>query len=157
MGFLNSAAAGALSGFVATAPMTAAMALLHRQLPGDEQHPLPPQQITGELLRQMGAQHKARERHQLLTWVSHFGFGTCAGLLYAPLGKWVKAPAALKGTAFGLMVWATSYLGLLPATNLHQPRQQPLRTHALMVVAHLIWGASLGCLMEHWGDPHSGE
>jgi hypothetical protein len=40
---------GALAGFVATVPMSAAMLTMHRLLPEHEQYPLPPHEITAEL------------------------------------------------------------------------------------------------------------
>jgi uncharacterized membrane protein YagU involved in acid resistance len=57
----------------------------------------------------------------------------------------------LKGMIFGLLVWFSSYLGLLPATGiLHQPKEQPPRPNLLMIVAHLVWGAALGVCADRW-------
>lgn len=38
--------AGSVAGCVATLPMTLAMEAMHRQLPPEEQYPLPPREIT---------------------------------------------------------------------------------------------------------------
>jgi hypothetical protein len=45
---------GALSGCVATVPMTAAMLAWHRRLPLPERYPLPPRQITMNVARRLG-------------------------------------------------------------------------------------------------------
>ena len=151
---MNKVLAGALGGFAATAPMTAVMFLLHRRLPWHEKHPLPPQEITARVTRRLGIRHHLDDtEHEAMTWLSHFGYGAATGALYAPIAEVVEAPPTLKGAAFGLLVWAASYLGLLPAANiLHQPKEQPARPNLLMIVAHLVWGASLGILVDHLAE-----
>jgi uncharacterized membrane protein YagU involved in acid resistance len=138
---------GTVAGLLATAPMTLAMEVLHRRLPPPERHPLPPRTIT------MRVAGRARQRHRLdrrqrrgATLVAHFAYGAAAGGVYAPLARLLRLPAA-GGLGFGLLVWAISYLGLLPAAGLFPPphRETPRRT-ALMIAAHLVWGASLGVL-----------
>jgi uncharacterized membrane protein YagU involved in acid resistance len=146
--------AGSLAGFTATAPMTAIMVLLHRQLHWYERHPLPPEDITEAVTKRVGMYHHLSEtQHDIVTWTSHFAFGATAGALYTPIAERVEAPPALKGAAFGLAVWASSYLGLLPAAGiLHQTVEQPARPNLLMIAAHLVWGASLGILADRWKE-----
>ncbi len=147
---MNTYLRGALAGFAATIPMTAVMVALHRELPQQEKHLLPPEDITSKLAARAGVQKDmSRPLHQMVTWSAHFGFGAAMGLLYRFLTDQVKAPPALKGAVFGLFVWGTSYLGWLPQTGvLNQPRDQPARPNWLMIVAHLVWGISLGLLTE---------
>jgi NO-binding membrane sensor protein with MHYT domain len=46
---------------------------------------------------------------------------------------------------FGLGVWATSYLGWLPAFGVRQPiTYDPLPRTGLMIAAHLAWGMAAG-------------
>ncbi len=152
---MNKFFAGALSGCAATVPMTATMLLLHRTLRWHEQrYPLPPEDITQELAdRAEIGQHLSQGQHQVATWVSHFGFGIVAGAIYAPLTERTEASPTLKGAAFGLLVWGMSYLGLLPALEiLDQPKEQPARPNWLMVIAHLVWGASLGVLADRLAE-----
>jgi hypothetical protein len=53
----------------------------------------------------------------------------------------------LAGTLYGLVVWGASYLGLVPALGLLSPAtRHPRRRNALMIAAHLVWGAALGLL-----------
>lgn len=147
---MNKYLSGALAGFAATAPMTAAMFALHKRLPRHEQHALPPEEITWELVTRAGVQKDlSQTQYEIAAWAAHFGFGTGAGLFYGSFAEKVQAPPVLKGAAFGLLVWAISYLGWLPETGiLNQPRQQPARPNGLMLVAHLVWGMGLGLLFE---------
>ena len=151
---------GFLAGMCATAPMTMVMVLVHRMLPGHEQAPLPPYQITmratdhaGEGRRQneaqpQGDEQEAQERVGLAI-VYHFGFGAGAGALYGLLAKAIPASGVAGGVIYGLIVWSTSYLGVLPATGLYQePEREPVRRHAMMIAAHLVWGSVLGLLFQ---------
>jgi putative membrane protein len=79
------------------------------------------------------------------TTLGHLGYGAAMGGLYAPLADNVPAPPAAKGAAFGLLVWAVSYLGLLPAMGIMEmPREQSVRRNVMMILAHIIWGVALG-------------
>jgi hypothetical protein len=47
------------------------------------------------------------------------------------------------------MVWAASYLGLLPALRLLPPAtNHPRHRTALMIAAHLVWGSALGAILQ---------
>ncbi len=142
---------GALAGFAATVPMTAVMLSLHRALPARERYPLPPRRVT------VRAARKARVAHQLdeddrtaATYAAHFGYGTGTGAIYGALvAPRVPGHPVVKGTAFGLAVWALSYLGLLPALGLHPPAtREPAGRNATMLFAHVVWGSVLGALTE---------
>lgn len=57
----------------------------------------------------------------------------------------ISMPAPLTGAVFGLIVWAGSYLGLLPAMGILAPAtRHPVRRTALMIAVHLIWGSVTG-------------
>jgi uncharacterized membrane protein YagU involved in acid resistance len=142
----SSLLAGALGGLVATVPMTATLELLHRRLPWWERYQLPPSQIVARLSRRLGLRrHMDQPEHLTVTLLAHFGYGSAAGAVYAPIAERVPLPGMLKGVIFGLLVWSTSYLGLLPALGILRPatRHPPRRT-ALMIIAHVVWGATLG-------------
>jgi uncharacterized membrane protein YagU involved in acid resistance len=151
---MNKLLAGTLAGFAATAPMTVAMMLIYRRLHPFEIQALPQEEITAELERRTGVKaHLTRPEHEVVTWISHFGFGAGAGALYAPLAGMMKAHPVLKGAGYGLLVWAASYLGWLPAAGiLHQTKEQPPRPNLMMIFAHLVWGVTLGMLTEKLGD-----
>jgi uncharacterized membrane protein YagU involved in acid resistance len=143
---------GAVSGIVATGPMTAAMIGLHRNLPPHERHALPPGQIVdriaGRLARRMDPEDRAAT-----TIVAHFAYGGATGALYALAAPSLRASPLVKGLVFGGLVWSVSYLGLLPGLRILKPatRHDP-RRNALMIAAHLVWGASLGLFFRLLGD-----
>ena len=141
---------GSIAGFLATAPMTAVMKEIHRWPPREEQ-PLPPRQITMRLAKVVGVRKrldKPAER-TAATMASHFGYGALAGSLYEPFARSVPGHSAVKGAAFGVIVWTLSYLGWIPASGVLRPAtQHPARRNALMIVAHLVWGAATGVLTE---------
>ncbi|HEY0603709.1 MAG TPA: DUF6789 family protein [Herpetosiphonaceae bacterium] len=141
---------GALAGCVATAPMTASMELMYRLLPQHEQYPLPPSEITAELTDQTGVRDDLdTDEHVGLTLVNHFAYGAAAGAIYGPLSKYAPLPPALKGIAFGLVVWTVSYLGLLPALGILRPAtEHPGRRNLLMILAHVVWGSVTGLVVE---------
>jgi len=147
---LVKAATGLIAGIVATGPMTAAMILWHRRLPLAQRYPLPPREITGKIAAKAGVREELSESGEsAVTLLSHFGYGSAAGLLYAFLTGNVTLPGVLKGILFGLVVWTASYLGLLPAAGILKPAtQHPAERNFLMIGAHVIWGAVLGYFVE---------
>lgn len=145
---------GAIAGFAATAPMSAAMDLMHRKLPAWEQYPLPPSEITAEITDRLGVSGTVQpEEHTALTLVNHFAYGAAAGALYPLLASRLPLAPALRGVAYGLGVWTVSYLGLLPGLGVLRPAtEHPPERNALMVAAHVIWGAALGVLADRMAE-----
>ncbi len=140
---------GALAGLLATAPMTAVMLILHRLLPGYERYPAEPYRITTRVARRLGLSRLLDDTADRVaaTTAAHFGYGAAAGALFPPLAARLPLPAVLAGTLYGLVVWGASYLGLVPALGLLSPAtRHPRRRNALMIAAHLVWGAALGLL-----------
>ena len=145
---------GLHSGLTATVPMTAFMALTHRRLPLRERYPLPPRILSQRLTRRAGVEHDLDEpQHEGLALASHFAFGGSAGAVYGLLNDQLEqrapqpqpGPPAARGILYGLCVWTSSYLGWIPATGLMTPAtQHPARRNALMIAAHVVWGATLG-------------
>jgi len=53
------------------------------------------------------------------------------------------------------MVWGGSYLGLLPSLGILRPAtDHPAQRNALMIAAHLVWGATLGGALQAAGYRH---
>lgn len=153
--------AGAFAGLCATAPMTVAMLVAHRLLPGHEQYPVPPYEITREARQKAGIVQRARqivgrgqtrsEQEQVsIALLAHFGFGAAAGAIFGLGGRLIATNSGpARGIIYGLIVWAANYLGLLPATGLYRaPQREPLGRHTMMIVAHVVWGAALGLLFQ---------
>jgi uncharacterized membrane protein YagU involved in acid resistance len=138
------AATGFVSGLVATGPMTAAMTALHRRLPPPERYALPPGEIVGKIAEETGGDALPRDARSAATVLAHYGYGGAAGALYTLLDRRIDAPPVAKGVGFGLLVWLVSYMGLLPGAGILEPASRhPARRNALMIAAHVVWGAAL--------------
>jgi putative membrane protein len=139
---------GAVAGFAATVPMTVAMEAMHRRLPPPQRYPLPPRRIAMRAAGKAGVrEHLDEPERKAVTMVSHFGYGTAVGSLFGAIAPKDPVRAAAAGAGFGLLVWAVSYLGLMPAFGLHPPAtKEPARRNGLMIGAHLVWGATLGAI-----------
>lgn len=141
--------AGSVAGCLATLPMTLAMEAMHRQLPPEEQYPLPPREITDELARDVGVDsaldEQSRSRAAL---IAHFAFGAAMGALYGGLGSRLPVPEPARGALLGVGVWAGNYLGLLPSVGLlTSATRHPVQRSALMISAHVVWGVATGLLL----------
>jgi putative membrane protein len=137
---------GAAAGFIATAPMSISMLIGWMLLPGREKYPLPPRLITEEITEQVGIEDQMTEDQLVgLTIFSHFGYGALFGSIYALFEKRMPMHSSLKGGLAGLALWIGSYLGWLPALGILRPAtRHPWRRNLLMILAHLVWGVTLG-------------
>jgi uncharacterized membrane protein YagU involved in acid resistance len=139
---------GLAAGFVATGPMTAFMEAAWQNLPTKYQYPLPPREITEEVGESAGFWDDMSDSARLAsTMAAHFGYGAACGAVYS-----LAVPKAKQGfwtgAAFGLGVWTTSYLGLLPALGVLSPAtRHPANRNALMIAAHVVWGGTLGAML----------
>jgi uncharacterized membrane protein YagU involved in acid resistance len=141
---------GAVAGFAATGPMSIFMAASHEALPEAQQTGLPPRQITDRVLAKADLHDDVDEpERQGITAAAHFAYGTAAGAVYGVLAHALRPPPVLGGVAYGLAVWAGSYLGLLPATGLYRSAtREPAGRNVMMIGAHVVWGAVLGLLAD---------
>jgi len=114
--------------------MTAAMRHLFAELPPDNRYPLPPRELTEEILQ-------ASDRNlPILTVLSHFGYGAAAGAIFTYLPR----TSLFTGAAYGVGVWAASYLGWVPGLDVLKPAtEHPAERNLLMLVAHAVWGTVL--------------
>lgn len=115
---------------------------------------LPPRTITLRMLRRADIKPRGESSKRAATVLGHFAYGGATDAIYSflralsprPLSKLQSASA---GMAFGVAVWLTSYLGWLPAAHLLTPAtQHPARRNVLMILAHVLWGACLGMMLE---------
>lgn len=143
---MNTLQNGIWSGLLATGPMTLAMFRLQRELPESQKSPLPPATLTSQITGALGIDQKLPQtRRPDFTMASHFAYGAACGALFAWLnrGKQRTSPW-ISGSLFGLGVWSASYMGWIPLFGLRASAyKMPARRNALMIVSHLIWGASL--------------
>jgi uncharacterized membrane protein YagU involved in acid resistance len=151
---------GAIAGLVATVPMTVLMLAGKHRLSWRSQDPLPPRQITRQVLRTADAHDNLSSGQETaVTTVNHFAYGAAAGSLYGRLCSPTTAvQGAATGAAYGLAVWTGSYLGLLPALGLYRSATEDTgERNALMVAAHLVWGSSLGMVAYALSKPQVGR
>jgi uncharacterized membrane protein YagU involved in acid resistance len=145
----NDIVIGAAAGVVATVPMTITMEELHRLFPPERDEPLPPREVTEGLYEHFDDVEEApEERLEKLTFLLHYGFGGVAGALF-PLVAPRRLPAAVgAGVLYGLAVWSGAYLGVLPGLGVrHHARHDSVERSAVMIAAHVVWGATLGLIL----------
>jgi uncharacterized membrane protein YagU involved in acid resistance len=130
---------GGIAGFAGTLAMTAAMRRMHRRLPVKERYPLTPREIVDSGAKQVHAalpDQPARD----LTLAAHFAYGALVGAMIAAMNPDMKKKT---GAAAGAAVWVASYMGWIPAVGTLEPAtEHPPRRNALMIAAHLVWGAA---------------
>lgn len=154
---MDSRLAASIAGAVATAPMTVVMTALHHALPGETDEPLPPEVIAGNAADAAGLGSAMDEGGEAFrsgaTLVSSFSQGAAAGAGYVALAGRSGLPPAAEGALYGVAVWGAAYLGVLPATGLyHSAKKDPAPRTALMIAAHLVWGATLGLAYKYLSE-----
>lgn len=151
------ALSGGVAGLAATVPMTLVMKVLERRLPSDERLPSAqePLLIVDQLLRAVGVEQELSERQKRrLTWGAHFGYGTASGIGYAFLAGRLPLPTATRGALYGVLLWALSYGGWLPALRiLPLPTRRALGRNAVLIASHLVWGVSASLVYERATGP----
>ncbi len=145
---MNAILRGALSGIVATVPMTVPIIVARRT---GLISTTPPVQISANIAARTPLLPERRHEGFPATWiVAHFGYGAACGTVYALAAPALPPVPAVKGLIFGELVWAVSYLGYLPAMKLYPaPDDDASPRTAVMIVAHAVFGLALGHL-EHW-------
>jgi putative membrane protein len=133
---------------LATAPMSLVMWMGHRWLPRGQRDPLRPLQITERALDSVGADDSLTpEEKKSLAVINHYAYGAAMGSLYAALQGSGNKKSVPAGVAFGMAGWGGSYLGLVPWLELYRSaKEEPAGRNLLIVVAHIVWGASLAIL-----------
>jgi len=139
----NDSISGGAAGLLATFPMTALMNVQHRYLPIHQRHSLPPTKITLRLFRRMGGKLIHPKKKRWATLFAHYGYGAGSGALYPMVAGRLPGPQILKGASFGMLLWALSYIGWLPASGLYATHFDTKERQSLMITSHLVWGISL--------------
>lgn len=144
---------GAVGGFAGTIPMTLTMELLRRLPDGRVRSRFTPRRVAMGVAEKAGVRKHLDEPSRVgVTLVGHFAFGTAVGSLFPVTAQRLRWPVAAQGAVFGLAVWASSYLGWLPALGIvPPPSRRPLREEAILIAAHAVWGVSLGLISERLG------
>lgn len=155
---MHRAAAGAVAGTLATVPMTVVMKLWQWSNRDARRYPLPPREVTMRSARRAGLGRHVDETDDFATYATHFGVGASAGAIYGATAFKMPVPPIVSGVGFGLAVWASSYLGVLPEAGIiPTARRRPLAWHALLATSHVVWGAATGVLTSRLADQESGR
>jgi uncharacterized membrane protein YagU involved in acid resistance len=152
---MPSVLAGVVAGIAATVPMSVVMELMHRQLPRRERYPLPPRRIIDSVVIRAGLDEEVDEvTRRELALLNHFAYGAAVGAAYGPIADRVPVHPAITGIGYGVGVWAVSYLGWVPALGILEPAtEQPVRRNALMIAAHMVWGAATAYVAHRLDEP----
>ncbi|MBX6772028.1 MAG: hypothetical protein IRY83_09915 [Chloroflexi bacterium] len=138
MGRIVDLAHGGLAGLVGTLLMTGVI-LAGRA--GRLFRGVPPAEITARAEEQTGL---VPGPSFSVTWLlAHLGYGTVAGAVYAlgRRGLGLALPVPLAGLLDGALVWAFSYLGIMPALGLYPwPREDRPGRLVTMLIAHSVYG-----------------
>jgi uncharacterized membrane protein YagU involved in acid resistance len=139
--------AGTVGGIIGTWGMTLAMRAMFRRLPEAERYPLPPREIT-ERVTERGTRKSSERALAVHSLAAHYAYGAVTGTAFTLAGLHEHRPV-LGGLAWGTAVWASSYLGWIPAAGILKPAtRHPARRNALMIAAHLVWGGCLGLVVD---------
>ena len=133
---------GVIGGIAATLAMSGVMAI--GKAMGWMEQP-PPKQITAHAEKKVGISPRNQPKPIFaMSWlVSHFGYGTMCGVIFSVIWRrWVRIPGT--GLVYGLVVWAISYLGLMPALRLYPAAPHDRRSREIvLVVGHEVYGGTL--------------
>lgn len=102
---------------------------------------------TAKAALKMSHAMRRREPHDLerASNAVHYGFGTLLGGGYGALVETTPMGGAICGTLYGAGIWLLADEVAVPATGLSEPPwRQEMSTHAYGLVAHLIYGLTLG-------------
>ena len=84
------------------------------------------------------------ERIKLLTNLTHWGYGTALGVMYALVQRAVPGRSPLvRGPLYGTGAWASSYAMLVPMGLYEPPWHYPAKAIAKDLSYHLVYG--VGC------------
>jgi hypothetical protein len=103
-----------------------------------------PAKVGRMILSSVGYEVPA-DQIDLLTNVMHWGYGTTWGAVYGVLnGGSSRRRPLIRGLAFGTVVWAMSYVELVPLGLYEPPWKYPPEELAFDLSYHLAYGAGLG-------------
>ncbi|WP_373532520.1 DUF1440 domain-containing protein [Vampirovibrio sp.] len=132
--------AGIYGGLIATLLMSVWMLAANTLIPTRQSKPLPPEKITEELEIKAGLKPiLTKNQHKSLSLLNHFLYGSVLAIPLSFINAHVKTRSL--GSGYGLGIWLSHYLGILPGLKLYPPATQASqRMNFIMIIAHLIWG-----------------
>lgn len=146
--------AGAAAGVLATAAMSVFMKAWQLAMPRERGKAIPPGEPVQGAAEKLDVWRKLPPASRTgLTWLSHFGYGTTMAVAYAGARQEIGGPAAVSGALYGLGLWGASWGAWLPAADLVRwPEEKSAQRNAMMIAAHVVWGAVLGLSLEKFSS-----
>ncbi|MDO1605835.1 DUF1440 domain-containing protein [Lactobacillus sp. YT155] len=104
----------------------------------------PPQ----KMLEQFGVPEKVThatytysgEKLPYVSYIIHFGFSISFGIIYEVLAEYKSFIKVGQGTIFGLAVWITYHLFVMPAMKtVPSAKDQPMEEHISEALGHMAW------------------
>jgi uncharacterized membrane protein YagU involved in acid resistance len=150
---LGALARGLAAGVAGTALMTAAQVLPSKLQSGGEEEGDPQPSWDEALVPALVARRIGEgvfktdvpeDRIPLLTNVMHWGYGTGWGVVYGLLHSRRSERPLRSGVAFGVAVWAMSYLQLVPMGLYQPPWEYSAKELSMEIGYHLAYGAGVG-------------
>lgn len=145
---LDGAVTGAKAGMQATVPMGATMRL--GMMATSSPSRVPFSAVMKTIEKKVGLQVTEPE-HVAASWAGHMAYGAAFGALFGaaqaalPQQARTTGVSTAIGAAFGLSLWAASYLGWLPAMGIMKSaRKSSAGFNATNIAAHLVWGGATG-------------
>lgn len=141
--------AAALSGAIATFPMSAVLFMSNKLL--SKKHvELPSYMVTKASLQKENADYKATEKNEVfepLISGGRYAYGMAAATMYPVFRSIIpKRFSGWKtGASYGLLIWLGSQRGWIPSTHaLQEPEKHKTSEEVTKFVSHVVWGAALG-------------
>jgi Protein of unknown function (DUF1440) len=101
-----------------------------------------PAQVGRRLVEGLFQRPLPDSRAALVNNITHWGYGTFAGVQYGIVASSLRKPRVAYGLPFGAGVWAAGYV-VLPAAGLYKPIwQYDRKTLAKDLSAHLLFGVT---------------
>jgi len=101
-----------------------------------------PAQVGRRLVEGLFQRPLPDSRAALVNNITHWGYGTFAGVQYGILASSLRRARVAYGLPFGAGVWAASYV-VLPAAGLYKPIwEYDAKTLAKDLSAHLLFGVT---------------
>ncbi|HEX7126502.1 MAG TPA: DUF6789 family protein [Thermodesulfobacteriota bacterium] len=146
---------GGVAGVIGTAAMSALLVIART---AGFMESTPPRRITERIARQSGTDRVLSGPAFEASWVAaHVGYGAVCGALYALASGRPPASPVPAGLVFGGLVWAGSYLGILPALGIYDgpDGEESPATTATMVSAHAVYGVATALARERIREPEA--
>lgn len=102
-----------------------------------------PAQVANKAYRVMASEDLPVKYIPLATNAMHWFYGTAMGVPYALAKPYVDSGPLASGPTYGLLVWAWSYVQLVPLGIYKPPWEYPPKSLAPDLAYHVVYGAGI--------------